>query len=433
MATLRDLGAALAAVRDRGRGPAAASTQARRQPALAAVHPRLPVRRRRRAGSACRHAGSPDGHPVAPARIDLATRRAVAARARSRRAAAVLIDDWRRRFGRSADGRLGPAARQAARRADPRARSTAARRVPDRRRSTGSARSTTLPRVRRAVAGQLSAGMAAARAYEAERRRAEPLAELDRAKTAFFSNVSHEFRTPLTLMLGPLEDALPAEPAGAAQRRALELVHRNALRLLKLVNTLLDFSRPRRGGRGLSSSPSTSRRSPPSSPARSAMPPTRAGCELDVDCPPLPGQVYVDREMWERIVLNLLSNAFKFTLGGAIAVAARPCDGEAVLTVEDTGVGISPPEGSGCSSGSTECAARRAATRDRGSGSRWSESCRAARRRVITPAATWATAPYSSSRCRSGPRTCRPNRSDADSASRRRRSRRCSSRRRWAG
>ena len=91
------------------------------------------------------------------------------------------------------------------------------------------------------VASQIASGLASARAYEAERQRAEALAEIDRAKTAFFSNVSHEFRTPLTLMLGPLEEGSPAgRPDDAAQ---LAMAQRNGLRLLRLVNTLLDFSR----------------------------------------------------------------------------------------------------------------------------------------------------------------------------------------------
>ncbi|HET9363788.1 MAG TPA: histidine kinase dimerization/phospho-acceptor domain-containing protein, partial [Candidatus Angelobacter sp.] len=92
------------------------------------------------------------------------------------------------------------------------------------------------------LAGQIAAGIANASAYQEERERAEALAEIDRAKTAFFSNVSHEFRTPLTLMLGPTEDALAA-PQKALLGADLETVHRNELRLLKLVNTLLDFSR----------------------------------------------------------------------------------------------------------------------------------------------------------------------------------------------
>lgn len=95
------------------------------------------------------------------------------------------------------------------------------------------------------AAARISAAITNARAYEEERRRAEALTELDRAKTAFFSNVSHEFRTPLTLMLGPLEDLLAAGDDGLSRNVAatLDIAHRNSLRLLKLVNTLLDFSR----------------------------------------------------------------------------------------------------------------------------------------------------------------------------------------------
>jgi signal transduction histidine kinase len=65
---------------------------------------------------------------------------------------------------------------------------------------------------------------------------------LDRAKTTFFSNISHEFRTPLTLMLGPLEDLLDHAEL-QVEKEQLTLIHRNALRLYKLVNSLLDFSR----------------------------------------------------------------------------------------------------------------------------------------------------------------------------------------------
>src|SRR5690606_28402914 len=85
-------------------------------------------------------------------------------------------------------------------------------------------------------ASQVSAALEGARLYEEERARAAALAELDRAKTAFFSNVSHEFRTPLTLMLAPTEDALMRGRALSGEE--LETVYDNELRLLRLVNTL---------------------------------------------------------------------------------------------------------------------------------------------------------------------------------------------------
>ena len=94
------------------------------------------------------------------------------------------------------------------------------------------------------LAASVSQNVTNAIAAEEERKRLQALAELDRAKTAFFSNVSHEFRTPLTLLLGPAEDALAdAESLSPGQRERWHVVHRNALRLSKLVNTLLDFSR----------------------------------------------------------------------------------------------------------------------------------------------------------------------------------------------
>ncbi len=198
------------------------------------------------------------------------------------------------------------------------------------------------------VAGQIGSAIAAARSYEAERERAQALAELDRAKTTFFSNVSHEFRTPLTLMLGPIEDLL-RRPEGALareERDTLNLLHRNALRLLKLVNTLLDFSRLEAGRVEVAFEPVdlTRMTADLASTFRAAI--ERAGVRLVVDCGDIGEPVYVDASMWEKIVLNLLSNAFKFTLDGEIRVTLARRDAERVvrLQVTDTGMGIPPAD-----------------------------------------------------------------------------------------
>lgn len=182
-----------------------------------------------------------------------------------------------------------------------------------------------------------------ARAYEEERTRAEALAEIDRTKTTFFSNVSHEFRTPLTLMLGPTEEAL-ASPEQALSGENLATVYRNELRLLKLVNTLLDFSRLE-AGRARAAYEATDLAeltTDLASAFRSAI--GRAGLGFEVDCPPLSQPVYVDRDMWEKIVLNLLSNALKFTFEGTIRIALLEREGRAELEVADTGVGIPQEE-----------------------------------------------------------------------------------------
>lgn len=190
------------------------------------------------------------------------------------------------------------------------------------------------------VGSQVATAIANSRAYEEERRRAEALAEIDRAKTTFFSNVSHEFRTPLTLMLGPLDDALSAPDAPPALRTHLEVAQRNAQRLLKLVNSLLDFARIEAGRIQASFAPVdlAAFTADLSSTFRSAM--QRAKLDYDVDCQPLGVPVYVDREMWEKIVLNLLSNAFKFTLKGSVRVRLAREDDHAVLEVSDTGAGV---------------------------------------------------------------------------------------------
>lgn len=192
------------------------------------------------------------------------------------------------------------------------------------------------------IAEQVSIALASARAYEQERRRAESLSELDRAKTAFFSNVSHEFRTPLALMLGPLEEVLPeaSERLGAERHEQLITVRRNALRLLKLVNTLLDFSRIEAGRVQAVYEPTDLPvfTSEIASVFRAAM--ENAGLQFTVECPPIAEPVYVDRDMWEKVVSNLLSNAFKFTFEGSVTVMLESMEGAVQLQVRDTGVGI---------------------------------------------------------------------------------------------
>jgi signal transduction histidine kinase len=155
----------------------------------------------------------------------------------------------------------------------------------------------------------------------------------------FFSNVSHEFRTPLTLMLGPLEDALAAQLPGE-QRDRLDVAHRNSLRLLKLVNSLLDFSRIEAGRAQASYEPVDLSAFTVELASNFQSACERAGLKLVIQCPPLPEPVYVDRDMWEKIVLNLLSNAFKFTFEGRIEVTMHTQDRSAVLSVRDTGAGI---------------------------------------------------------------------------------------------
>lgn len=196
------------------------------------------------------------------------------------------------------------------------------------------------------VAGQVSVALRNAMAHEEERKRAEALAALDRAKTDFFSNVSHEFRTPLTLMLGPLEDLLAQQQTNltTSDREQLTLAYENALRLLKLVNSLLDFSRIESNRteavytainisqftQGLASN------------FESAF--FKAGLRYTVNIYTFHEPMYIDADMWEKIVLNLLSNALKFTFEGGITLTLKEDAGEVLLRVQDTGVGISADE-----------------------------------------------------------------------------------------
>ena len=175
---------------------------------------------------------------------------------------------------------------------------------------------------------------------DAQKRTEEALAELDRTKTTFFSNVSHEFRTPLTLMLGPLEEVLGHQRLEPEDRESLVTMRRNGLRLLKLVNTLLDFSRIEAGRAQTSYQPTdlASFTAEIASAFDSAM--KNAGLRFSVECLPIADPVYVDRDMWEKIVLNLLSNAYKFTFAGEVAVTLKAVNGAVELQIRDTGVGI---------------------------------------------------------------------------------------------
>jgi signal transduction histidine kinase len=172
----------------------------------------------------------------------------------------------------------------------------------------------------------------------------ERLKELDRAKTEFFSNVSHEFRTPLTLMLGPIEELLHSQDLSQANKTQLDVLQRNALRLLKLVNTLLDFSRLEADRIQVSFSPHDLTKLTAELAAHFDSAVERAGLMYIINCTPLPEPIYIDPNLWDKIVLNLLSNAFKHTFEGKIEIQLGWVNNYAVLTVEDTGIGIAAKE-----------------------------------------------------------------------------------------
>lgn len=196
------------------------------------------------------------------------------------------------------------------------------------------------------IADQIALEVNNVMAYEAERKRAEALTEIDKAKTVFFSNISHEFRTPLTLMLGPLEDLLNRTQSHLTdeEKSKIETTHRNSMRLLRLVNNLLDFSRIEAGRAKAQfqlTDIATFTRDIAGS-FRSAI--ENGGLYFNVNCEYTIQPVYVDRSMWEKIVLNLLSNAFKYTLTGGISVSLSVKNNNVELSITDTGVGIPAKE-----------------------------------------------------------------------------------------
>jgi signal transduction histidine kinase len=192
----------------------------------------------------------------------------------------------------------------------------------------------------RGAVREIGNSLSEARAYQQANEKAEALAALDRAKTVFFNNVSHEFRTPLTLMLGPLQTLMETRMNEAETRAEIEVAHRNGLRLLRLVNTLLDFSRIEAGRVDAVYEPTelSSLTLDLASSFRSLM--EKGGLEFDVHCIKLDGPVYIDRDMWEKVVLNLLSNAFKYTLAGKVTLRLLTHETFARLIVTDTGCGI---------------------------------------------------------------------------------------------
>jgi signal transduction histidine kinase len=195
-------------------------------------------------------------------------------------------------------------------------------------------------RLSTAVAARLTTAIANAKVKQRTRERAEALAALDRAKTLFLSDVSHEFRTPLTLLLNPLDDLLGSNSLRATDRELLQTSRRAAARLLKLVQSLLDFSRVE-AGRVQAAFEATDLGTLTADLAslfRSTF--ERAKIGLMVESPPLMEPVYVDRDMWEKIVLNLLSNAFKFTLVGEVSLRMTLQDEWVNVVVQDTGCGI---------------------------------------------------------------------------------------------
>jgi len=197
-----------------------------------------------------------------------------------------------------------------------------------------------------AAAAVVTAALRSAAAHEEGQRTIAALSDLDRAKTDLFANASHELRTPLTLVSAPAEEALgdTAEPLPPTQRERVRLVRRNAARLRRLLNNILDFTRITGGG--LRPEPVATELAELTRAVAASFAPAieRGGLEFVVDCPPLERMAYVDREMWERIVLNLLSNALKFTLAGTITLRLTGDGQDVRMSVTDTGIGIPPDQ-----------------------------------------------------------------------------------------
>ena len=196
------------------------------------------------------------------------------------------------------------------------------------------------------LTSQVARAISNATHFEEEHKRIEALEQIDKAKTVFFSNISHEFRTPLTLMLNPLEELLGRRDSklSSVERESIETTHRNALRLLRLVNSLLDFSRIESGKQQANFVKVDIVKFTKNLVSYFKSVIDKAGLKLVVKTSAIKQAVFIDRQMWEKIVFNLLSNAFKYTLKGSITVELKEAKGNFVLKVKDTGVGIPEDE-----------------------------------------------------------------------------------------
>lgn len=191
---------------------------------------------------------------------------------------------------------------------------------------------------------QIGAYYASALAHSAETSRRMELAAIDRAKNLFFSSVSHELFTPLSLISGPIDDALadPGMPRGRL-RDNLEISKRNVRRLSRLVSMLMDMSNlEAKQTRGLIAFHQVNLGEFVKNVA-SMFQKAAAHAEITLDLSDIdqtPRVTYVDRDRFERILFTLIGNALRFTLEGWVRISLRYEGSRALLAVEDTGVGI---------------------------------------------------------------------------------------------
>lgn len=189
-----------------------------------------------------------------------------------------------------------------------------------------------------AVASQAAIAVQQARLYQKTRQQAERLLELDQQKTEFFQNVSHEFRTPLTLMIGPLEAAV--NQAQSLPLQASEIALRNSRRLLRLVNQILDLQRMDAGRMQAKFRPCALDEFIEQIVQTFHSYCDRKGLQLKTQLLKCES-IYLDVEKFDKVIYNLLSNAMKFTdPGGQIYVALEPVGDYVRLEVQDTGMGI---------------------------------------------------------------------------------------------